>query len=148
MPRYPYRRLAFMAALSFLSMYVLMYMMVDEIANVFPNVNQIYMAGMMTAPMLIFELALMGTMYPNKRANAALMALSAAAGISFIAAIRTQAAVTDTQFMKSMIPHHAGAILMCNRAALQDPEIQDLCRAIVASQQEEIDWMRAKLRQQ
>jgi uncharacterized protein (DUF305 family) len=147
MPRYPYRRLLAMAFLSFLSMYVLMYMMVDRIENVFPNVNQFYMAGMMTAPMIIFELALMGGMYPNKRMNGALIAVSLVAGILFIAGVRTQAGVTDTQFMKSMIPHHAGAILMCEEAPLQDPEIRALCESIVADQQEEIDWLRAKLQQ-
>ena len=134
-----------MALLSFLSMYVLMYMMVDRIENVFPNVNQFYMAGMMTAPMVIIEMALMGAMYPNKRANMAFVGVSAAAGVLFIAAIRTQAGVTDTQFLKSMVPHHAGAILMCQEAPLQDPEVHDLCRSIIAGQNGEIDWMREKL---
>jgi hypothetical protein len=41
-------------ALSFISMYVLMYAMVDRFANVYPNFNQFYMAGLMTAPMVLF----------------------------------------------------------------------------------------------
>jgi len=45
-----------------------------------------------------------------------------------------------------MIPHHAGAILMCERAPLQDAEIQALCRTIVSGQRAEIDQMKAKLR--
>jgi uncharacterized protein (DUF305 family) len=44
-----------------------------------------------------------------------------------------------------MIPHHAGAILMCEEAPIQDPEIKQLSGAIVSSQQSEIDQMRAKL---
>ena len=44
-----------------------------------------------------------------------------------------------------MIPHHAGAILMCEQAAIEDAEIKDLCGAIVSSQQAEIDQMKAKL---
>ena len=49
-----------MAALSFVAMYVLMYAMVDRVANVHPNLNQLYMAALMTAPMIVLELVLMG----------------------------------------------------------------------------------------
>jgi hypothetical protein len=45
-----YVRLAIMTALSFISMYVLMYAMVNRFANVYNNLNQFYMAGLMTAP--------------------------------------------------------------------------------------------------
>jgi uncharacterized protein (DUF305 family) len=148
MPGHPYRRLMIMAFSAFLSMYVLMYAMVDEIQNVFPNLNQLYMAGLMTAPMIIFELALMGSMYPDKRRNTGLIVASAVAGILFFAGIRTQAFVTDAQFMKSMIPHHAGAILMCERAPLQDQKIRSLCETILDSQRTEIDWMQEKLEEQ
>jgi uncharacterized protein (DUF305 family) len=44
-----------------------------------------------------------------------------------------------------MIPHHAGAVLMCERAPVQDAEIQNLCRKIIADQQQEIDQMKALL---
>jgi uncharacterized protein (DUF305 family) len=40
-----------------------------------------------------------------------------------------------------MIPHHSGAILMCEQASIQDPEIQALCAAIIESQQKEIKQM-------
>jgi uncharacterized protein (DUF305 family) len=59
--------------------------------------------------------------------------------------LRQQAAVSDTQFLRSMIPHHAGAILMCEQAPLQDAEIKALCKNIVSGQQSEIDQMKAKL---
>jgi len=58
--------------------------------------------------------------------------------------IRQQTAITDRQFLKSMIPHHAGAILMCRQNLLQDPELQRLCGKIVSSQQAEIDFMESK----
>lgn len=48
-----YRHLATMATLSFAAMYTLMYAMADVIGNVFNSVNQVYMAGLMTAPMII-----------------------------------------------------------------------------------------------
>jgi uncharacterized protein (DUF305 family) len=44
-----------------------------------------------------------------------------------------------------MIPHHAGAILMCEQASIVDPEIKELCGTITSSQQTEIDQMKAIL---
>ena len=67
MTKMPYGRLLVMAVLSFASMYVLMYAMVNRLANVYPNLNQFYMAGLMAAPMVIIELAVMGAMYSDKR---------------------------------------------------------------------------------
>ena len=46
-----------MTALMFVAMFGLMYAMVDRFDNVFPNLNQLYMASLMTAPMLLIELA-------------------------------------------------------------------------------------------
>jgi uncharacterized protein (DUF305 family) len=63
----------------------------------------------------------------------------------FFAGIRAQTAVGDTQFVKSMIPHHAGAILMCNRAPIADAELKKLCSEIVQGQQREIDQMKQVL---
>lgn len=139
--------LALMAALSFLAMYILMYMMVDTVANVYPNLNQFYMAGLMTSPMVAIELLVMGSMYKNRRLKKIVIGLSLAALALLAFLIRAQFAVTDREFLKSMIPHHGGAVLMAKKAALQDPEIKALARSIIASQQSEIDWMKAKLRE-
>lgn len=140
-----YLRFLLMILLSFASMYVLMYAMVNAFANIYPNVNQFYMAGLMTAPMALFEIVLMSSMYKNKKLNLAIIAVSVIALIGFWFLIREQTAVSDRQFLKSMIPHHAGAILMCEEAAINDPEIKQLCSEIVKSQEEEIQKMKEKL---
>jgi uncharacterized protein (DUF305 family) len=140
-----YPRLAGMLLLSFAAMYVLMYAMVNALGNVFHNVNQVYMAGLMAAPMALIELALMGSMYRDKRRNMILVAASVALIVVFWLAIRLQLGVGDRQFLRSMIPHHAGAILMCQQATVADAEIASLCQTIITSQQEEIDQMKAIL---
>ena len=140
-----YIKLLVMAVVSFISMYVLMYAMVNTFVNVIPNINQFYMAGLMTMPMVILEIVLMGSMYMNKKLNTFIIALSTIVLIAFFLFIRQQSAVTDKQFLKSMVPHHASAILMCEKANLQDPEIKDLCKSIISGQQEEINQMKAKL---
>ena len=132
-----------MTALMFIAMYVLMYAMVDRLENVFPNVNQFYMAGLMTAPMVLIEIVIMRAMYESRRANAAIVAVGLLAFAGFWIGIREQAAVSDEQFLKSMIPHHAGAILMCQKAPIEDGEIRSLCQNILRSQQSEIEQMKA-----
>lgn len=140
-----YRHLLVMLVLSGASMYALMYAMVDRFANVYLNVNQLYMAALMVAPMAIIELVVMRSMYGNQRLNMAIMAGSIVVLLGAWIMIRQQTAVTDAQFLRSMIPHHAGAILMCERAPIDDVEIRALCRSILEGQASEIALMKAKL---
>ena len=44
-----------------------------------------------------------------------------------------------------MIPHHAGAILMCEQSPIQQPEVKALCKSIVSGQRSEIEQMKALL---
>jgi hypothetical protein len=142
-----YVHLIAMTALSFVAMYVLMYAMVDAGSSVYNNLNQVYMAGLMAAPMVVIELAVMWSMYQNKRLNALIIVAAVVAGGVLFAFIRQQTAITDAQFLRSMIPHHSGAILMCEEASVRNAKIQELCKGIVASQQAEIDQMKGILRE-
>jgi hypothetical protein len=79
-----YVHLAIMTVLSFISVYVLMYAMVDRFANVYNNRNQFYMAGLMMASIVLIELALMGSMYKNRNANIVIVAVAVVAlGVFF-----------------------------------------------------------------
>ncbi|MFN8946639.1 MAG: DUF305 domain-containing protein [Alphaproteobacteria bacterium] len=140
-----YHHLLFMVVLSFISMYLLMYAMVDSFANVFMSFNQFYMAGLMIAPMVIIEIVVMGAVYANKRLNMIIIAGSLIVLAALFFFIRQQTLIGDAQFLRSMIPHHAGAVLMCQKASIQDREIKELCRTIILGQQAEIDQMKAKL---
>jgi hypothetical protein len=140
--RLHYIQLAIMTALSFVAMYFLMYAMVDRLANVYSSFNEVYMAGLMTAPMVLIELVVMRAMYQDRRLNMAIGAAALVVGIAFFLFIRAQTAVGDAQFLRSMIPHHAGAILMCRNASISDPEIKSLCSGIIRGQQHEIDQMK------
>lgn len=139
-----YRRLSVMFVLHFIAMYILMYAMVHNLAaNVYNSLNQVYMAGLMTASMGAIEIALMGSMYPDKKRNGIIVVASAIALIGCWIFTRQQTAIGDKQFIRSMIPHHSGAILMCQQANIKNAELRELCKGIVASQQAEIDQMRA-----
>ncbi len=122
-------------------MYVVMFTMIDGPADFRNNLNMFYMAVTMWAPMGIFMLATMPGMFPNKRGNLALYVLFVVATAASFSATRGQAFVDDRQFIASMIPHHSGAILMCRKANLSDPELVALCEDITEAQREEIDQM-------
>lgn len=62
-----YMSLLAMATLHFAAIYPLIYAMVNVFGNVYPNPNQLYMAGIMTAPMVILELLFMKSMYENAK---------------------------------------------------------------------------------
>ena len=142
-----YKKLLWMMFISFAAMFILMYAMLDKLENVIPNVNQFYMAGLMASPMLLIELLLMQKMYPHEKFSVSLMGLGLVLLLLFWSGIRKQTAVDDIQFLKSMIPHHAGAILMVEESQLEDPEVKKLAEEIISAQNREIEFMKAKIRQ-
>ena len=132
---------AFAMILGLIVMYVVMFSMIDGPRDFRNNLNMVYMAVTMWAPMGVFMLATMPGMYPDKRANLALYALFIALTAGSFWATRSQALIDDRQFVESMIPHHSGAILMCREADLSDPELVALCRDITVAQRTEIEQM-------
>lgn len=138
-------RLAVMAVISFVAMYLLMYAMIAKWADFYPSVSMAYMAGSMTAAMVIVELIVMSMMYKNATLRNVLVGVSALLLVAFILFTRYQTAISESDFLRSMIPHHSGAILMCANPRLEDPEIKSLCRNITEGQQQEIDQMKAIL---
>lgn len=122
-------------------MYVVMFSMIDGWGDFRNNLNMLYMAITMWAPMGIFMLATMPGMFPNRSVNIVLYVVFALLTAGSFWATRSQALIDDGQFIDSMIPHHSGAILMCREAKLADPELKTLCEAIIGAQREEISQM-------
>jgi uncharacterized protein (DUF305 family) len=127
-------------------MYVAMFAMIWSWGDFVHNLNFLYMALAMWAPMAAVMLLTMKGMYRDARLNALLYAGLAVVFLLSLGAIRTQALVGDRQFLRSMIPHHSGAVLMCERAQVVDSEIKALCGRIRQSQTQEIDEMKVILR--
>lgn len=142
----PYVRLLVALSISYLVMFAAMFARVNEPGNVFLSLNQVYMAGLMVAPMLLIMLTVMSSMFKHKKLNVVLFAAGIGLTVLFWALVRTQAGVGDRQFLRAMIPHHAGAILVCEEASLTDPRIGELCRQIIESQEREIREMKALMR--
>ena len=144
--RRAYHWLAAELVADFVIMYFVMYAMIASVDHLWHNINTVYMTLMMVAPMAILMILTMRSMYPDKHINRALIMGCVAVFAAAAFGVRTQAAIDDKQFLKSMIPHHSGAILMCREAKVRDPEIVRLCQSIVRSQSAEIAQMEAMLR--
>ncbi len=141
----PYRTLAIMLAINAVVMFVLTYALIAEPAHLLPNINRIYMAVIMVLAMLIPMMLLMWKMYPDKKRNFAILGVAVIGVIVIFGLMRTQTPVGNAQFLRSMIPHHSSAIVMCEEASISDPEILTLCEEIVAAQRREIAEMQTML---
>jgi hypothetical protein len=143
-----YGRLAIELTLDFIVMYLVMYTMIATLRHFHFNLNNLYMTLMMVAPMTIIMLVSMRTMFPSQRLNGLVIAGAAAVFLLSFVGMRTQAGIGNSEFLRAMIPHHSGAILMCEKASITDPEIVALCQDITKSQRAEIAQMEAILARQ
>jgi uncharacterized protein (DUF305 family) len=68
----------------------------------------------MTSPMPLIEIVIMRTMYHNKKWNIAIM--TSASSLELCSSrVSDSRWPCPTQCLRSMVPHHAGAILMCDQ---------------------------------
>lgn len=149
MMQHHYVMLALNLVLSLVIMYIAMFAMISSWGEFVQNINFFYMALVMWAPMAAVMLLTMKSMYKNPKLNLLLYVAFAVVFVLSFAGIRAQGFVGDRQFVRSMIPHHSGAILMCGQAPINDAELRDLCfgpNGIVESQKREIAQMKAILK--
>lgn len=141
----PYRKLAVDLAINATVMYLVMYAMISTSQDFYININNAYMTLMMVAPMAVLMVFGMRSMYPNRSLNATVCTTFTLLFLLSVLLMRTQTPIGDGQFLRSMIPHHSGAILMCERSAISDREIVQLCEQISEGQKEEIAQMKSIL---
>src|SRR3546814_16861208 len=97
-------------------MLLVMVVMIDRLSRFYNKLNMFYMALMMGSSMVVLRVLAMRYMFLSKRLNTLLLLGSAVAFFGSFALIRTQTTIGDTAFLRSMIHHHSGAILMCEQA--------------------------------
>lgn len=140
-----YKKMAMMLPVNAVIMFLLTYSMIDTFDHFYPNLNRVYMAVIMVAPMALVMMLFMRSMYPNGRLNVLLVSAFVLIFVGTFWLARSQTLIDDEAFLRSMIPHHSSAILMCEQSAITDPEILSLCDEIVQAQEEEIAQMKAIL---
>jgi len=140
-----YKKLFISSLISFVIMYAVMFLNVDDLSHVYLSMNRTYMALLMVAPMQIMMIILMGNMYPNRKMNVQIMAIWAVIFVGAFICLRNQVLISDRQYMKGMIPHHSSAIMTSKHADIHDPEVKKLSEQIIQSQEREIDEMKKAL---
>lgn len=140
-----YKKFVLMLLVSYIVMYVVMYLDDDQIDHIYLNMTRFYMTLIMISAMALIMLGMMRMMYQNKRLNAMIVVSSIAVFTSALVGVRTQAGIGDVQYMKGMIPHHSIAIMTSKHAKLKDPEVKKLSRDIIDAQEKEIAEMKRLL---
>ena len=135
-------RFAAMIAASTTIMFFLMYQLVysweHALFSLTRFVSSLLMGCVMTAVMLAF----MWRMYRPAATKVVVLAVAVLGGAVVLAVNRSQALIGDTDFMKSMIPHHSIAINNARRADIRDPRVRYLADRITRDQVKEIAEMK------
>ena len=136
-----YTNFLMMILTSMAVMFGIKYLTTYEVSHVYWSQTRFYMLMVMGAAMAAVMLLFMQNMYQNKKANYAIIAISALVFSTFLYLTRTQNTIADQRWMEAMIPHHSIAILTSKRANIKDIRVQELANDIIKAQEKEIKEM-------
>jgi hypothetical protein len=140
-----YGKFGLILIISFILMYSIMFLNVNDISHIYINMTRFYMTVMMTSAMAVLMLSMMPGMYPDKMKNTILILSGVVLfGLSF-AAVHRQVGISDIQYMKGMIPHHSIAIMTSENAHIADSRVRKLADGIIRTQKKEISEMKAMI---
>ncbi|MEQ8471868.1 MAG: DUF305 domain-containing protein [Marinoscillum sp.] len=140
-----YWKFLIMMAVSFVIMYVVMFLNVDTPDHIMLSHTRTYMSILMVAPMTISMMLFMWHMYDNKKLNYLILGLATVTFIAALTMLRNQVFISDVHWMKAMVPHHSSAIMVSQKAHLKDPEAIKLAEEIIEAQEREIAQMKKML---
>lgn len=142
-----YTKFFLMLGLSFIAMYITMYLNTYEFDHVYFSLTRFYMVCLGTSTMAVIMWFFMRNMYKNKKKNIAILIGSFVLFAGSLGLVREQkSTVGDVLWMKAMIPHHSIAILTSGRADIKDPEVKKLADDIIKAQKREIEEMKAMIK--
>lgn len=139
----PYGKFFGMLGLSFIAMYITMYLNTYEFDHVYFSLTRFYMTCLGIAAMAVIMLSFMLNMYKNRKKNIAIYMGSLVLFLAALGLVRAQGPIIgDILYMKAMIPHHSIAIMTSKRADIKDPETKKLAEEIIEAQKREIAQMK------
>ena len=142
-----YKTFFLMLGLSFVAMYITMYMNTYAIDHVYFSMTRFYMVCLGISTMAVIMLLFMLKMYKNKKKNTAILVGSFVLFVGALGLVRAQSPIVgDILWLQGMIPHHSIAILTSERADIQDPEVKKLADAIIKAQRKEIEDMKTMIK--
>lgn len=140
-----YKKFGVILLLSFLLMYAIMFLNVDDINHVYVSMTRFYMTLLMISVMAVLMVAMMPMMYPDKKTNMAIIFSGIMVFILAFIGVHAQTGISDVQYMKGMIPHHSIAIMTSKNAHIKDARVRKLADNIIKTQEKEIAEMKAMI---
>lgn len=140
-----YKKLLLSLAASFLIMYLVMFLNVVDFGHIYFSLTRLYMALLMVSAMALLMVFFMRAMYTNKKFNLIIVISSVLVFALALLFLRKQMFISDSQYLKAMIPHHSSAILTSQKANLKDVEVKALSEDIIEAQEREIEQMQQML---
>ncbi|CAH1002597.1 hypothetical protein LEM8419_03469 [Neolewinella maritima] len=101
----PYLKFGLMMTVSFVVMYMVMFLNVDRLDHVILSPSRTYMTFLMIATMVGIMMGFMWGMYRNMVWNYAILGVAVLTFVLCYAGLRQQTFVDDIGWMKAMIPH-------------------------------------------
>jgi len=142
-----YRKFCLMLGLSFMAMYVTMYLNTYSIDHVYFSLTRFYMTCLGISAMALIMLFVMINMYESRKKNISIVVGSIILFSTALFLVRSQKPIIgDVLWMKAMIPHHSIAILTSERADLKDPDVKKLSVSIIKAQKKEIEEMKIMIK--
>lgn len=141
-----YRKLIITLTLSFFVMYAVMFVNVARLDHIYLSLNRLYMALIMVSPMALIMIGMMKHMYTNRKMNRIIVLGSTIVLFLSLVALRTQAFISDDEYMRGMIPHHSSAVMTSTHANIVNPAVRQLADSIISSQLREIEEMKELLK--
>ncbi|MBD3584731.1 DUF305 domain-containing protein [Salinimonas sp. HHU 13199] len=136
-----YTRFLAMIGVSTIAMFIMMYLNTYALSHIWFSETRTYMALYMGAGMAVIMLAFMLGMYTDSRKNIAVFAGAVIVFVTSLYLLRSQLFVSDSAYMKGMIPHHSIAVLTSERSQLEDQRVRELANGIIRAQRKEIKEM-------
>ncbi|NNC84150.1 MAG: DUF305 domain-containing protein [Flavobacteriales bacterium] len=137
-----YRSFFITLAISFVVMYLVMFLNIDRLEHFYLSNTRTYMTLLMVMPMALIKLIAMRKMYTNKKMNTAIALGAVLIFLASLAFLRNQTFIGDEEYMDAMIPHHSSAIMTSQKAQISDPELKKLAEEIIKAQEKEIAQMK------
>jgi hypothetical protein len=135
-------RFGAMIAISTLIMFCLMYQLVYSWNHAMFSMNRLIASLVMGCIMTGVMLGFMWSMYQGQGTKLAVVAAAVAGAVMLLYVNRSQSLISDTTFMRSMIPHHSIAINNARKATIRDPRVRRLADRIIQDQMKEIAEMK------
>ena len=110
--------------------------MIDSPSDYRVGLNQIYGAVFMSAAMILIS---------GHTSDPVILLGMFLVSVLCILGIRYQVGVSETQYLRDMIPHHSMAVLTSKKQVARQGPVQPLARAILDTQVKEIALMKSML---